>query len=325
MHRNIKNNKMKKVKSINKLAALIFFFGGTVSLTSCLKNSQYYTDFSKVAASVDLPLAATNNNGVVAFSYDASVTTTSIPVYVDVASPSLPGSSTSVTLALDTAYLNAYNNNNGTSYSVLPDSIYSTTGWNLTIPKGQRLDSMNVTFNFGKLDLSQNYILPITISSASLPVEQYNHLLLYISVKNKYDGHYTVTGTFKDITNANFSANYPMDIDLVTSGPNSVDIYNSLLGGVGYVFLNNGSTTYYGSFGIRMFFDANDNVTSVVNTYGQPAGNTRSAQLDPSGTNAEDASHNIDVKYFMIQPSAVPTPPSIRSYFNEHYAYIGPR
>lgn len=316
---------MKKEKSIYKLVLLVFIFGGAVSLTSCLKNGPYNTDFSKVAASVDLALAAANNNGVVAFSYDATVTTTMIPVYVDVASPSLPGSSTSVTLALDTAYLNSYNNNNGTAYSLLPDSIYSTSGWNLTIPKGQRLDSMAVTFNFGKMDLTQNYILPITISSASLPIEQYNHLLLYISVKNKYDGHYTVTGTFQDITNANFTADYPMDIDLITSGPNSVDVYNSLLGGVGYVFLNGGSATYYGSFGIRMFFDANDNVTSVINTHGQPATNTRSAQLDPSGTNAEDASHNIDVKYFMIQPSAVPTPPSIRSYFNEHYAYIGPR
>ncbi|HTR28978.1 MAG TPA: DUF1735 domain-containing protein [Puia sp.] len=316
---------MKKEKRIYQPIILVLLFAGALSLSSCLKNGQYATDFSKVAASVDLSLAAANNNGVVAFSYDATVTSTSIPVYVDVASPSLPGTSTSVTLALDTAYLNAYNNNNGTDYSLMPDSIYTTSGWNLTVPKGQRLDSMNVTFNFAKMDLTQNYILPITISQSSLPIEQYNHLLLYISVKNKYDGHYTVTGTFTDVTNANFTNDYPMDIDLVTSGPNSVDVFNTLLGGVGYVFKNGGTVTYYGSFGIRMFFDANDNVTSVINTYGQPAGNTRSAQLDPSGTNAEDGSHNIDVKYFMIQPSAVPTPPNIRSYFNEHYAYLGPR
>src|ERR1700730_5887663 len=105
---------MKKEKRIYQPLILVLFLAGALSLSSCLKNSQYYTDFSKVAGSVDIPLAATTNNSVVAFSYDSTVTTTSIPVYVDVASPSLPGSSTSVTLALDTAYLNAYNNNNGT-------------------------------------------------------------------------------------------------------------------------------------------------------------------------------------------------------------------
>ena len=80
----------------------------------------------------------------------------------------------------------------------MPDSVYTTTGWDLTIPAGQRLDSMKVTFDFTKLDLNHNYILPVTIESASLPIEQWNHLLYYISVKNQFDGEYTVTGSFVD-------------------------------------------------------------------------------------------------------------------------------
>jgi Domain of unknown function (DUF1735) len=317
---------MKRIRSVKKIILGTTLVAGLFSLSSCLKNGQYYINFAAVAPSVDLPLAATNNNGVVAFAYPATVTTTSIPVYVNLASPKVLGTATTATLAVDTAYLNAYNTNNNTSYAVMPDSVYTTTGWNITIPAGQRLDSMNVTFDFTKLDLTQSYILPITIQTASEPIEQWNHLLLYISVKNQWDGAYTVTGTFQDILHATFTANYPMAVDLLTSGPNSVDVYNVSLGAVGYVFLNAGAATYYGSFGVRMFIDpVTGNITSVINTFGQPASNTRSAQLDPSGINKVDASGNIDVKYFMIQPSAVPAPPSIRSYFNEHYAYVGPR
>jgi uncharacterized protein DUF1735 len=321
-----KKNIMKITKEIRKIIITSVALTSVFAMSSCLKNGAYYTDFASVQGSVDLPLAATNNNGVVAFSYDASITSTAIPVYVDVASPSSPTSATTATLSLDTAYLNSYNTNNGTSYELLPDSVYTTSGWSLTIPAGKRLDSMLITFDFTKLDLSGSYILPITISQASLPIEQYNHLLLYISVKNKYDGHYTVTGTFTDVSNANFTSNYPLDVDLVTSGPNSVDVFNLDIGGIGYEFLNSGSPTYYGSFGVRMFFDASDNITSVTNVYGQPAGNTRSAILDPSGANKWDGSTgNIDIKYFMTQPSVIPTPPNIRSYFNEHYKYLGPR
>lgn len=304
--------------------------GVILTLSSCLKNGKYYTDFSSVGASVNLPLAATNLNGVVAFSYDASVTTVSIPVYVDVASPSLPSSATTVTLSLDTAFLSSYNASNGTSFDVLPDSVYTTTGWTLTVPAGQRTDSMNVTFNFSKLDLSGAYILPVTISQASVPIEQWKHLLLYISVKNKYDGVYEVTGSYSDVTNSAFVPYYPQTVDLVTSGPNSVDVTPELLGFPGYVFDYDGlgDLSYYGSYGARIFFDANGNITSVTNVYGQPAGNGRSAAIDPSGINKFDAptnGANMDVSYYMIQPASVPTPPSIRCYFTEHYAYQGPR
>jgi Domain of unknown function (DUF1735) len=321
-----KKKNMKQTKKINKITGIAVILMLLFTFSSCLKNGPYNIDFSTVGASVDLPLAASNSNGVVAFSYNATVTSTDIPVYINLASPSTLSKAVTATFALDTAYLNSYNTNNNTSYTVLPDSVYTiANGWNRNIPAGQRLDSMYIHFDFTKLDLTQNYILPITIQTATVAIEQWNHLMLYVSVKNQWDGHYTVTGTFTDVNNAGFTNNYPMDIDLITSGPNSVDVYNTQLEAVGYVFLNGGSATYYGSFGIRMFIDNNNNVTSVVNTFGQPASNTRSAQLDPSGINKVDASGNIDVKYFMIQPSAVPAPPSIRAYFNEHYAYLGPR
>jgi hypothetical protein len=193
------------------------------SLGSCLKNGQYAIDFSQVGASVDLPLAASTSNGVTAFAFPATQTSATLPMYVNVASPNTPSKATTVTLAIDTAGLNAYNTANGTNYLPLPDSVYTLSGMNLTIPAGQRLDSITATVDLGKMDLTQPYVLPITIASASVPIEQWNHLFYYISVKNQYDGVYNMTGyTLRagdPVRTGNFT---PVQMELVTSGANSV-------------------------------------------------------------------------------------------------------
>jgi hypothetical protein len=323
----VEGQKMKKMKMLKRIISGAGLMAALFSLPSCLKNGAYYIPFQDAAASVDLPLAASTGNGVTSFNYPPTVTTVTLPVYFNVASPSLPTAPVTGTLSLDTAGLNAYNTANGTAFTPLPDSVYTVSGWTVTVPAGQRLDSINVTINLAKMDLSGAYVLPITIASASLPIEQWNHLFYYIAVKNQFDGHYTVTGSFVDHTNAAFTSAYPMDIDLITSGPNSVDVFNTALGFVGYEFLNAGTATYYGDFGVRIFIDPTTNaVTSVINTAGQPAPNTRSAVLDPSGINMYDPSTgNISLSYFMTQPSAVPAPPNIRSNFTEVYTYLGSR
>ncbi|MDE3214585.1 MAG: DUF1735 domain-containing protein [Bacteroidota bacterium] len=238
----------------NKAKVLIsglILFGVVLSLSSCLKNGKYYTDFSTAGTSVNLPLAAANLNGLVAFSYDASVSSVDLPVFVDVASPSLPSTSTSVTLALDTAFLSSYNTANGTSFEVLPDSVYSTSGWTLTVPAGKRLDSMNVHLNFSKLDLSGAYVLPITIAQSSVPIEQWKHLLLYISVKNQWDGKY---GIHVSISGSNAYAGTVFDdnVSLATSGVTSVaenDIADFFGGYTNYTFNPDGSIGVFAGTG----------------------------------------------------------------------------
>lgn len=318
---------MKKLINTNKLYTGLILILSMLSLGSCLKNGNYYTDFASAAASVDLPLAATNNNGVEAFSFDVTVTSTTIPIYANVASPALPTKATTVVLALDTAYLTSYNATNGTTYELLPDSVYKISTLNLTIPAGQRLDSAVVTYDFTKLNLTHSYVLPITIASASLPIEQWNHLLYYVSVKNKYDGKYLITGSMVDAANSNLTGYYPWTAYLVTTGPNSV-VLTDPTNGPFHLILNGASTSYYGNFGVVINFDPSGSgaITSVVNYYGQPASNTRSGKLDPSGINLWDpTSKDMDINYFMLQPSVITTSPFIRTSFSEHYKYLGPR
>lgn len=312
------------MRIINKI-----IFGGVMALllgsfSSCLKNGKYYTDFSNNPASVDLPLAASTNNGLTSFSYSATQASVTLPVYVNLASTNPLSKATNLTLGIDASGLNDYNTANGTDFSVLPDSVYSTSGLSLSIPAGKRLDSATFTINLSKMDLTQAYVLPITITQADVPIEQWNHLFYNIGVKNIYDGHYKVTGNMVDYANAALTGAYPMDVELITSGPNSVQLFDNATGAVTHSIMNGTSASQYGSFGVQFNFDPNTNaVISVVNVYGQPSANGRSGQLDPSGANLWNSSNkSMDVNYWMNQPSVI-TPH--RTSFVEHYTYLGPR
>ncbi len=211
---------------LNQVKKIIYSAGilAVVStLPSCLKNGAYYIPFSSAAASVDLPLAASTSNGITAFAYPPTVTTVTLPIMVNVASPSMPSTPTTISLALDTAGLSQYNADNGTDYQPLPDSTYTVSGWDVTVPAGKRIDSITVTIELSKLDLSNAYVFPVTIASSSLPIEQWNHLFYYVAVKNQWDGIYDYNGyalrAGDPARTGNFSG---QQTTLLTSGSNSV-------------------------------------------------------------------------------------------------------
>ncbi len=208
---------MKLFPGVKKATAIATIFS-LFFLSSCLKSGQYFTDFASSTASVDLPLAAANNNKVVPFAFVSSTTTPTIPIYVNLASPNTLSTAVTATLALDVAYLTSYNATNGTAYALLPDTTYTLTSMARSIPAGQRLDSMVVTFKFNKMDLTKSYVLPLTIATASVPIEQWNHLLINVQVKNAYDANYTGTGyIFHPSAPRAVSATY----GLATAGPNT--------------------------------------------------------------------------------------------------------
>ncbi|WP_207495992.1 DUF1735 domain-containing protein [Aridibaculum aurantiacum] len=227
------------------------------------------------------------------------------------------------------ALVTDYNTRFGTSLTPLPNSSAAAKfdfSEPVIIKKGQR--KATVPFMVNALLLNLNVINAIGIAidrveGAAINAGPESRLVVEFGARNKYDGRYSVTGTFVDNTNATFTAFYPLEWELVTSGEHSVIVYdNELLGFPGYVFLAAGSPTYYGNFGLEVNFDpsGNGNIVSVTNYYGQPSPNNRYAQLDPTGINKWTPT-KIDIKYNMLQP----TPTTVRSVFTETWTYLGPR
>lgn len=224
---------MKKNRNIHR--GLLFIGCLAFLLPSCLKNNNFYTDFSKGAPAVELPLAAFHANSPISVSFDISTTPTVYYAVVNVASVDKPTSVVTATLALDTAYLNTYNAQQSAldstyqPYELMPDSTYSIAGWDATIQPGHREDSIPIKIFTSKLDANHVYILPLTIVKSSLPISNWNHLLLNIGAKNEWDGVYKVAGEFIHPSYGDqvwdFSAGITQQ--LVTSGPRSVSMYST--------------------------------------------------------------------------------------------------
>ena len=269
-----------------------------------------------------------------AIGFSARPGSATLPMFTvqrDANSESSLNTASEVTLQLKDAIITDYNAANGTEFDPMPASLYTLKDLKLSFAPGEFAKKVTITVDPAKFDLSKSYALGIIIADASNGfqiIESAKEGLFNILVKNDYDGVYEVTGTMVDNASATLSGLFPMNYHLVTSGGNTVDGYDPDYWHDRFIpILSAGSVSGYGSYAPVFTFDLSTNkITSVVNFYGQPAGNTRSAELDPSGLNRwNPADRSIDVKFFMKQTSVIPTPPNIRVEFNWHMEYLGPR
>ena len=201
----------------------------------------------------------------------------------------------------------------------------------VTIPKGSSTGYIAIKLNPNNL-IGSTFVWGIRItgvSDAKYKLSSLTDGIVKFGPANAYDGEYTVEGTFVDYANAAFVGNYPMDVNLETQSLTTNVMRDLHVNGgtIGHGFLNGAAGSYYGSFSPVFKFDPTTNkVTEVTNYYGQPASNTRSAQLDPDGINTYDpASGTIKVSYWMNQPSVITVAPYHRAHFVEVFTYVGPR
>lgn len=243
-----------------------------------------------------------------------------------------------------------------------PDlTLLSPDKYNLNLDGVIKAGKVSDTLRFeikkpSDLDPNKIHALGLELVSADNGYQVASNLkevLILISIKNKYDGIYEVTGTLKDVSEAgaNYTTSFPRTFFLSTTGPNSVDVASPVsIGGVGqlvpiYVIRTLDGLTYYGRWGLQVFFDPQtDAISEIRNYYGDPnnpensvgdpsggsgapdyiSSNGRQAALDPTGINAYDpATKTIRIKYFMLQPDIVPDGP--RAFFDETWVFKEPR
>src|ERR1700730_9545139 len=264
----------------------------------------------------------------------------------DAATSSDLNTPTPVKVKLNPTLIADYNTANGSDFEVLPDSLYTLdptivktgSSYTMTFNAGDFAKDFGIKLNEAKWDLAHKYALGFTIEDAggkTISAEKKNVVVL-ISIKNKWDGVYVAHGTMVDVTNAGLTGIYndpggygvDLEFSLETVSATQCNVRDlNYTGGIFHPIWAGTGWSYYGSFcWVGTFAPACDKVINILKYYGQPAGNTRSAALDPSGLNQYDAStQTIFIKYFMKQPSSVPTPPNIRSYFDENWKFIRTR
>lgn len=302
---------MKKTIFNSKWILPVIFI--SMSVSSCLKDNDWEDGLYGAVRDtegqqfVSIPKATKTTGNVLAI--EAKNTVQNLNLFeVNYDYVNAAASDITVTLVVDNANVTKVN---PTSLP-LPTSSYTVPSLTLVIPKGSNL-SEALKFNLltTPLDATKVYGIGFTISAVSpagisLPSNLKN-VLYYFTVKNKYDGVYNVTGTMVDFANAALTGYFPMNYHLITTGTSSVDGFDPDVWEDYFVPIKSGTATSgYGSFCPQFVFDASNKITSVTNYFGQPAGNGRSAELDPSGVNQWDpTTRTIRVKFWMNQPSVI--------------------
>ena len=230
-----------------------------------------------------------------------------------------------VKVAIDNDALEVVNRAQGSDLSPIPESVYSVNSLDVLIPSGQKTGSIVFTVKPDQFDFGYSYGLGLKIVSVEgtdAPISgNFGTIVINIGAKNKLDGLYRVTGTMVDYTNATLTGFYPATYELVTQSASSVAMFDpTYFGNYIHLIRSGANVSGYGSFSPQFFFDDAGNITKIVNAYGQPAGNGRSAQMDPTGINKYDADGNFKVKYFLLQPGS-----TIRTAFEETFTRLGAR
>ncbi len=194
----------------------VLLAGLAASLTGCLNDDEHYTDFKNVGAVAEIPSSAFYGIG---YNQGLSITTTptSYTFDVNVASPTLPTQDVTITLAVDQATLDAYNTNNGTSYQLLPSSLYQIASLTTTVKAGSRLAPVAVSLYSSSDRVTDpgayndaEYALPLKITSATNNVavsSNYGSRIIFPKIRNQYDGTYLAKGTFNHPVNGPRSIN----------------------------------------------------------------------------------------------------------------------
>jgi hypothetical protein len=318
--------------SIKILSLLVLI---TMTLSSCLNDLEdYLGGFSGSPATAEVLNRPSASTGLILIGFVDPTKKIDVTVKVGVSLATPPTTPTKVTMALDNALITAYNTSKG------------LTGQNAGIPvptEGLIFTTMEVTIPAGKMDADFKFqvdpskivnaaalnIIPLKIASADNGVQisgNFNTAMVQILGRNKWDGIYTVTGTFVDYVTASWTAWYPKTIALETMSAYACARYDVGEDWDLYVFdTGGGALSAYGSWQPYFTFDASDNIIAVTNTYAPAAPRNRRAFIY-TGAGAINkynaATKTMDVSYYLNQDDVTP---NHRNDITEHYVYTGPR
>nr|WP_293835980.1 DUF4361 domain-containing protein [uncultured Arsenicibacter sp.] len=217
---------------MKKILAILVAVGTAFNLTGCLNDDEHYVDFQGAGAIAEIPSSAfygiADNQ-----SFLSSSTPTSYSFNVNIASPNLPSQDVQLALGINQSALTTYNNQNGTAYTLPTAGTYQITTPSVTVKAGTRMAPVTVQINTGSIKPTDQFAIPVSITSATGGVTvsgNYATKIIFIKLRNNYEGSYQATGTFTHPTAGARAINEQktlQTIDLTTSETNFADLGGS--------------------------------------------------------------------------------------------------
>ena len=177
-----------------------------------------------------------------------------------------------VSLASSPAIVAAYNAANGTAYNAVPFSLFGFESTSITLSATERKQKVRLRIKPSDIAVGQWAIGLKIANVTSGEVSQTSaELLIVLSVKNKYDGVYHLKGFYTRTDNPPYNGPFETDVQMITTGPNSVAMYWDDAGDYAQPFSNSGTLVAFSNVAPEAFFNTSDQVTSINNITGDPA------------------------------------------------------
>ncbi|MBI1344087.1 MAG: DUF1735 domain-containing protein [Terrimonas sp.] len=165
-----------------------------------------------------------------------------------------------------------YNTANSTSYEELPASSFTLSEdiSNLSFAPGEFAKEISITVDKTQLDLSKQYALGFSITEVggdAIISTDYRNALYSIGLKNQYDGRYMLNGDFYHPTQSPNTDPFSVEVEMHTSGPNSVKMYVPDFGGYYHPGLFGGSLNAFGAQEPEYTINPTTNAITVQNAY----------------------------------------------------------
>lgn len=252
---------MKKISILFSATALAFVM---TAGTGCLKDDEDFGINISEKKAVSFP-----ENGEKSIAVNSQAT----PLLFAAANASIEnsgaaGGNIQVSLSVDNTSVPTDIDGNGDTLT-LPSGSFSIPA-SLTIPAGKTLsDTMVITFNnTSALNATAAYFVGVKITSVDqgyIVAENQKLIIFKISIKNKYDGVYSMTGRHNRTPYDFLYQN--IEMDMVTSGPNSVRFYWPEAGDWGHpIGTSPTSVSWYGNtVSPNVTFDLTTNLVTNVN------------------------------------------------------------
>jgi hypothetical protein len=310
---------MRKFNS-NKTWFLLTLMVGVV-LASCLKDKGYEDgEYGAINSNVEggewvsIPRGASSPVTLGLESKAGNQTVETFVVSYDYKEPA--SQDVTATIAVNNALVTALND---PSLTILPANTYTIPSANAVVKAGQRVsDPFALSMNTSLLDPTKKYAIGFTmtsVSKGSIPSNLKNVVYIF-TVKNRFDGVYQLKfrmdpGPIRLAAGSGTwigPYTYAYEQSLITTGPNSVVLYNSAYG-LGYHPLMTPGASGFGSTEPLFTFDANNKLVSVVNNWPNPS-NGRSFRLNPAVTDSrwDPATKTVYAAIIMDQPGFDPLP-----------------
>lgn len=295
---------------------LLLFCALGLSLSSCLKDdslmdpdkTENVIEFANTAnltspATSKLPLLSVNIVMEPNTTYKAAVNYTG--------AHNAPEDITVEVGVADAAVVQTYNTiNNRTgvnAYVMIPSNLYSLPSTKVVIPKGSRKVDFPIVFPSPDQLYGKNYVLPLTIKSASTGIISGNFgtMLYLLTGINRTDGIYTLKfrfGANDRSYDVNANAWYYADVSMVTTGPTTSVLRNPYTGASNnHAAVSSGLPTFIAGFIPQFTLDlASNKITNVTNS----STGTKTAVPNPAVTdNRFDPATNSVYASFILKES----------------------